>query len=266
MSRGRLPEPDFRFGPYVVRVRPVVRLDYLTLTSDDQMTFRRAVRGLEGETTKVHMVSGPNLSERGYFPITNGIWGRVELTGENGLDLVALNDLVRQEDGTLRLVERNPLGVSGDAEAEMLHRRAVRATSFASRLAGPRRSHLTREWTTHLVGMSEGGITFSSSRQTYLALGFILAAARMRAKDGARPMWRPVDWLLGAANRTNAFIAAVVGAQAIYIVGDAGLGALVTEIWEPCGIAGAGLYALSGWLRRVRGVELSSPQRESADE
>jgi hypothetical protein len=79
-------------------------------------------------------------------------------------------------------------------------------------------------------------------------------------------MWRPVDWVLSVPNRTNSFIAATVGAQAIYIVGDAGLSAVATEIWEPCGIAGAGLYALSRWLRRVRGIELSTPHREATDD
>ncbi|MER5839555.1 hypothetical protein ABT099_04450 [Streptomyces prasinus] len=56
----------------------------------------------------------------------------------------------------------------------------------------------------------------------------------------------------------------MVGAQAIYIVDDGGIPALVTEIWEPCGILGAGLYVLVRWLRRVRGIELvtSSPSGE----
>ncbi|MER5212993.1 hypothetical protein ABT063_21055 [Streptomyces sp. NPDC002838] len=58
-------------------------------------------------------------------------------------------------------------------------------------------------------------------------------------------------------SRTNGFIAAVVGTQAVYIVDDGGIPALVTEIWEPCGILGAGLYVLARWLRRVRGIELA---------
>ncbi|WP_307677742.1 hypothetical protein [Streptomyces sp. V4I2] len=67
-----------------------------------------------------------------------------------------------------------------------------------------------------------------------------------------------MDWLLSKDSRTNGFIATVVGAQAIYIVDDGGLPALVTEIWEPCGILGAGLYVLARWLRRVRGIELAT--------
>lgn len=97
-------------------------------------------------------------------------------------------------------------------------------------------------------------------------LGFLIAAARMRLHDVVRPAWRPVDWVLCSASRTNSFIGGVVGAQAIYIVDDGGLTALVTEVWEPCGIAGASLFALTRRLRRVRGIELAASEGDRADE
>ncbi|MEU9570232.1 hypothetical protein AB0D62_10120 [Streptomyces massasporeus] len=97
-------------------------------------------------------------------------------------------------------------------------------------------------------------------------LGFLLAASRMRLRNIVRPAWRPVDWVLCTDSRTNAFIAGVVGAQVIYIVGDGGLSALVTDVWEPCGIAGASLFVLARWLRRVRGVELAASEGDRADE
>ncbi|MFG3021363.1 hypothetical protein ACGFZQ_22915 [Streptomyces sp. NPDC048254] len=99
-----------------------------------------------------------------------------------------------------------------------------------------------------------------------MALGFLVAALRMRLHDLTRPVWHPIDWLLRTANRTNGFITAVVGAQAIYIVDDGGLAALVAEVWEPCGGATVALYGLSRWLRRVRGIELAGPEREGASE
>ncbi|MDT0387855.1 hypothetical protein [Streptomyces dubilierae] len=98
-----------------------------------------------------------------------------------------------------------------------------------------------------------------------MATEFLWAALRMRVRDVTRPAWRPVDWLLTSNSRTNAFITAAVGAQAIYIVDDGGLTALATEIWEPCGIAGASLYALTRWLRRMRGIEPAARGSE-ADE
>ncbi|MGW3105214.1 hypothetical protein [Streptomyces sp. NPDC001100] len=143
---------------------------------------------------------------------------------------------------------------------------ARRTANLAAHVAGRRRSQLHNEWTAILAGAPEDGITFSPQRQILLAFGFLAAAVRMRARDAVRPAWRPVDWLLRAPSRTNAFITTAVGTQAVYIVGDGGLGALATEIWEPCGIAGASLYALSRWLRRIRGIELATVERESADE
>ncbi len=88
----------------------------------------------------------------------------------------------------------------------------------------------------------------------------------MRVHDAVRPLWLPVDWVLRSQQRTNGFIAAVIGTQAVYIVGDGGLASLVTEVWEPCAIAGASLYVLSRWLRRVRGIELATPGHDNSDE
>jgi hypothetical protein len=99
-----------------------------------------------------------------------------------------------------------------------------------------------------------------------MAAGFVVAAIRMRLHDTLGWTWRPVEWLLFKDSRTNGFIATVVGAQAIYIVDDGGIPALVTEIWEPCGILGTGLYVLARWLRRVRGIELATVQPPSSPE
>ncbi|WP_446039755.1 hypothetical protein [Streptomyces sp. SID1121] len=130
-------------------------------------------------------------------------------------------------------------------------------TALAARLAGRRRSYLRTEWLAHLSGDPENGVVLSSRQRRRYAFGFLVAALRLRLADVARPCWRPVDWLLGKEARTQGFIALVVGAQATYIVGRGGLIALVTEVWEPCGILGAALYVLTRWLRRVRGGELA---------
>ncbi|WP_158767812.1 hypothetical protein [Streptomyces sp. NRRL F-5702] len=142
---------------------------------------------------------------------------------------------------------------------------ARRVTSLAAWLSGPHRAHLQHEWAAHLAGSPEEGVVLSSRQKLLLAMGFLCAALRMRSSDAVRPAWRPVDWTLRSASRTNATITAVVGAQAVYIVGDGGLSALVTDVWEPCGIAGAGLYVLTRWLRRLRGIELAESVREPGD-
>lgn len=137
-------------------------------------------------------------------------------------------------------------------------------TSWASRLAGRQRD--TDQWRAHLAGVPEEGIVLAPRQQLGAAFGFLVAAVRYRLSDLLGGLWRPVDWLLRTPHRSNAFITAAVGAQAVYIVGDDGLAALVTEVWEPCGIAGASLFALTRWLRRVRGIELATPDREPADD
>lgn len=143
---------------------------------------------------------------------------------------------------------------------------ALTATNVAVRIAGRRRAHLHTEWAAVLMGSPQDGVAFSPRRQLHMAVGFLLAALRMRIRDVARPAWRPVDWLLRTSSRTNVFITAAVGAQTIYIVGDGGLSALVVEVWEPCGIAGASLYVLARWLRRVRGIELAASESEGTEE
>jgi hypothetical protein len=88
---------------------------------------------------------------------------------------------------------------------------------------------------------------------------------RLRAKDSARPLWWAVDWFLRAF--ANQCVHRDGGrGQAIFIVGDGGLTALFAEVWEPCGIAGASLFALTRWLRRVRGIELATSDRRGVDE
>ncbi|MFF0014582.1 hypothetical protein [Streptomyces sp. NPDC005374] len=121
-------------------------------------------------------------------------------------------------------------------------------------------------WRAHLAGDPKSGVVLTVSQQRRYALGFGMAAIRYRLRDTARPVWRPVDWLLSMDSRVNGLIATVVGAQAIYIVDDGGIPALVTEIWEPCGILGTGLYVLTRWLRRLRGIELATTQPPASEE
>ncbi|MGF6943250.1 hypothetical protein BKA18_003042 [Streptomyces auratus] len=169
-----------------------------------------------------------------------------------------------------RLTSRDESALLGVSEAANATRAPARsaawATTWASRLAGPQRAHLYDEWAAVLAGAPEMDMALRPAQQRMLAVGFLFAAIRLRARDSARPLWLPVDWLLRAPSRTNAFIATVVGGQAILIVGDGGLAALLTEVWEPCGIAGASLFGLARWLRRVRGIELAASDRGSAGE
>lgn len=70
----------------------------------------------------------------------------------------------------------------------------------------------------------------------------------------------PVDWILRVPGRTNAVIAAAVGAEALYIVAAHGLDTFLVEGWHPCAVIGGGLYVLARWLRKTRGIELADTE------
>ncbi|MFD7669105.1 hypothetical protein [Streptomyces sp. NPDC059788] len=144
---------------------------------------------------------------------------------------------------------------------------SARLTLIALALAGSRREAIRDEWEAHLAGAPEEGFTVRPAVRVKYSLGFILAAFRFRLSDLAAPVWRPVDWVLAADNRVNTTISSIVGAQAIFIVGDGGLQALVTEVWEPCGLLGGALYLLVRFLRRRRGIEIAgqSPPNDRPD-
>ncbi|MFF8777150.1 hypothetical protein ACF07W_07755 [Streptomyces sp. NPDC015140] len=143
--------------------------------------------------------------------------------------------------------------------------RAPRGTMrLASLIAGRRRAHLREEWAAVLAGDPENGRVLTAVVQLRLAVGFLVASVRMRLHDVSAPLWVPVDWLLSAELRSNTVIAVLVGMQAVYIAGDGGLGALVAEVWEPCGIFGGALYMLFRWLRGVRGIELATTRAEES--
>ncbi|MBT2391647.1 hypothetical protein J7E87_19965 [Streptomyces sp. ISL-1] len=180
--------------------------------------------------------------------LNNGLWVSIALSA--GWLFHAIRVFVTEELGYGRSRRRQS-------------RSALRVASMAAHLAGSRRA-LRDAWLADLVGDPNNGLPLTPTEQRHLASGFVVAAIRMRAHDLLGGLWRPVDWMLAVESRTHGFIAAVVGAQAIYIVRDGGLSALATEIWEPCAILGGGLYVLTRWLRRRRGIELAcraeSPQ------
>ncbi|MBK3633821.1 hypothetical protein ACWC9X_21800 [Streptomyces asoensis] len=167
----------------------------------------------------------------------------------------------------LRSSRRTTPGEPGAPTGEAPVRRAgLRTLDLASFVAGARRAHLREEWAAILAGDPGNGVVLSSRRRLRYAVGFLLAALRMRLRDLAAPLWMPVDWLLSAESRTRGCIASVVGAQILYIQHEDGLHALVTEGWGWCGGCAITLRLFAGRLRRLRGIELASAGGESADE
>ncbi|MFD7793658.1 hypothetical protein [Streptomyces sp. NPDC059759] len=202
----------------------------------------------------------------GFFPfaLSSDFSVDLALTLEPKHCLLTIRQFVRTKTLGAALETTAAMEAAGTVQASSHQPRAARrATALAVRLAGEQRGYLDRDWAAVLAGSPEDGIRHSARQQLALALGFFIAALRMRVGDLARPIWRPIDWLLRVQSRTNTFITSVVGAQAVWIVDDGGLAALVTEVWEPCGGAALALYALSRWLRRIRGIELSEIGPES---
>ncbi|MGA5606066.1 hypothetical protein ACPCUF_34480 [Streptomyces griseoincarnatus] len=243
------------------------RRAYEELNEDDKRRVSIALRGLSEGVVREEDLSGYPPSRRPHVLGGRILWvspllGLIFITRQSRSHADSVEHLV------LRFRRNAPAGyhfARGHLRRDSSGA-ARRATNIAVRIAGRQRGHLHAEWDDILSGSPEDGVIFSSRRQFRLALGFLLAALRMRMHDVVRPAWRPVDWLLRTSSRTNAFITAAVGAQAIYIVGGSGLTALMTEVWEPCGIAAASLFALARWLRRVRGIELATSQSARVDE
>ncbi|MGW7359450.1 hypothetical protein ACWGI0_23160 [Streptomyces sp. NPDC054802] len=132
-------------------------------------------------------------------------------------------------------------------------------TAVALAIAGRRREAMRVQWQSHLAGAPEAGFRVTPWVGVRDAIGFVLAALRLRVRDLTAPLWGPVDWVIASASRTNTTITAAVGALIVYIQWRDGLHVLITEGWGWCGGCGAALYGLALWLRRVRGI---TPQEE----
>jgi hypothetical protein len=138
-------------------------------------------------------------------------------------------------------------------------------TAFAVVLAGARGARLRDTWQADLAGAPEEGLTMGRWQQVGHAMGFVVAAVRMRSHALAAPLWAPVDWLLVTESRTRTLITLTVGGQAIYIQKTDGLYTLLTEGWGWCGGCAVTLHFLFQWLRKVRGVELAVASDDTQD-
>ena len=132
-----------------------------------------------------------------------------------------------------------------------------RTTSFAALLAGKRRN-LGSAWLDDLRGDPDQGYTLTPGQQRRKALGFLVAAARLRMHDWLGWTWAPIDWVLRTRSRRESFVAAAVGAQAIYIMRSDGLHVLLTYGWAWNTACGGAAWGCTWWLGKKRGIELAS--------
>jgi hypothetical protein len=136
-----------------------------------------------------------------------------------------------------------------------------RTTALAAMIGGRRRARLREEWLAILEGSPEDGVFLTAGQRRRYACGFLLAAVRMRSHDFARPLWRPVDWVLATEDRSNALVAVPVALLAAYLFITEGLHGLIVENWLGCPALAGVLYVFIRWLRRVRAIEIADLQR-----
>lgn len=138
-------------------------------------------------------------------------------------------------------------------------------TGLAVAIAGVRGARLRDTWQADLAGAPEEGLTMGRRQQLGHAMGFVVAAVRMRSHVLSAPLWTPVDWLLATESRTRTLIAMTVGGQVLYIQKTDGLYTLLTEGWGWCGGCAVALHFLFQWLRKVRGIELALASEDSPE-
>lgn len=129
--------------------------------------------------------------------------------------------------------------------------------ALAALVAGKRHAHLRSEWTAHLAGPSDSGTELSDRERDAYAVGFLVAAVRIRLSDTTRPLWRPVDWVLRSDGRVNAVVASCCGAVAGYLIDCDGPRVFLSTDCVGVGVIGTGAFAFLRWLRAKRGIELA---------
>ncbi|MFF4360220.1 hypothetical protein [Streptomyces sp. NPDC001604] len=135
--------------------------------------------------------------------------------------------------------------------------------SLAAAVAGKRHAHLRSEWTAHLAGPSDSGTELSARERDAYAVGFLVAAVRIRLSDTTRPLWRPVDWVLRSDGRVNAVVASCCGAVAGYLIDCDGPRVFLSTDCVGVGVIGTGAFAFLRWLRAKRGIELTQLARRA---
>ncbi|MFE3202230.1 hypothetical protein [Embleya sp. NPDC059237] len=137
---------------------------------------------------------------------------------------------------------------------------SMRATRIAAWIAGKARPHLAAEWRDHLT-VDPDAHSLGQRVRMVTALGFVVAALRMRVADCVDSAWRPVDWLLRTEARTNTLVAGAVGSLVIHLVRTDGLHDMITQNWQAPTALGAGLMVLARWLRRIRNIDVETSAR-----
>lgn len=155
-------------------------------------------------------------------------------------------------------------GLRGAALTRSMVRISARSlVDLATLLAGCKRQASRTEWRAHLGGESgHDPATWPKVRQ---ALGFVVAALRLRLADIAYLAWQPADAILASRTLSNLFVGGPVIVVLFAIVHHDGRFGLVADIQDP-GELGAFLYGVIRTGRWWRDVKPPPPKARRAED
>jgi len=136
--------------------------------------------------------------------------------------------------------------------------------TLASTIAGPRRALTAEAWRAHLLGDVDDGKPLGRRHQVATSLGFLVAAAHLRARDAGRQACRPLDWWLSTDGRVVGGVGVTVAVMCSDLFFDDGLTRVFENGENIVGI-GLGVYGAAFALRKVRGITPKPPTRPGAN-
>lgn len=138
-----------------------------------------------------------------------------------------------------------------------------RMTNLAAALAGRRRAVDAEAWRAHLLGDPEAGTELTRAEQWKAALGFLVAAARMRGRDLCRVPCRPLDWIVASETRVAWFVL-TAGVAACVSLHQHGGWARIWSDFEQVGVLVCLCSGAAYAWRRLRGITTTA--RAGSDE
>jgi RNA polymerase sigma factor (sigma-70 family) len=163
-------------------------------------------------------------------------------------------------------IAHEPDRPSSHTEIHRVRRAAIsprRLTDLAVFLADGKHSSRRDEWQSHLSG--EAGRGLSRDDQIRAALGFLLAAMRLRLQDAINWTWRPADAVLRSRPLSNLFVSGPVTVMLVAIVRHDGRFGLVADIQDPAALW-VFLYGAIRTGRWWRGIKPPEPKARRVKE
>jgi hypothetical protein len=137
-------------------------------------------------------------------------------------------------------------------------------TRFSALVAGRQRPHAAEEWQGNIAySITEADSSHSTRQILRYAVGLIIAAIRLRARDTANLIWRPIDFILASRKLSNLTVAVPTLAAAMVVIYYSGVDGLISDADNLVAIGGV-FYGVIRGGRRWRGVKPAKHKPNSA--